>query len=273
MKRISVNNSRILSGLVALSILPLLMANSPAPYRGPTNYMTFEVGNYSIAESVGTEGTLHIHDFDVKNNGEGYMALFTFSALDSSTGEIIASYDGYNNREVIAPDTTHHLSFVHTERYEFADLTFSCYAFSREFAPDAARFASYFDFAKQYYLDSDTFVYSFNCEYDLLNDEYGTYYNPIFKLKDKDSIHYFYGETLQNYYEFHTDADIDIGSLEIEAVTYFKGYDYYKGNEAQGANAAQAAFFVFIILGLSLTLAGAIVGGVFLIRHIKKSKG
>ncbi|MCR5078559.1 MAG: hypothetical protein K6B65_01365 [Bacilli bacterium] len=274
MKATGKNKSRFLLSLSALAVLPLLMGNSPAPYRGPTPYGDYKINNFAIHKASGIEQTLYSHSFDVENTGNGYMPLAYYGASRSDNGQALASFSEYRSNEVIAPNTSYHLYFLHEEEVVYENIDFTFYAFSDAFAPDAISIDNIGNLEKEKVEDGGGYFYTFTCDVHLNVDEYGSYYNPIFKFSDGSSVHYFYGETLRGDYGFYCDADFDMSLLKIEAVTFIKGYDYYKDRGHSSADSfVRTTFFVIVILGLSLTLAGAIVASILLIRHIKKSKG
>ena len=256
--------------ILSLLCLPLLMSNSPAPYRGPNEYEDYSIDSFKVEKMNTGEYIDYSYTFDLNNTGQGYISLNSYYLLDKSSGAIIDSPSYYSCNELIGPSQKRSFHFVLKQQYQENDIDFMYFGYNSNFNPKAANMHDFVIESKNE-LDNGYKVYNFKCDYEVLTEHYGVYHNPILKVSDKASTHFFYGETIKNKYSFYTEADLDVSSLTIEAVNFVEAYDYYYNhNNGNSKGVSQTVFFVFVIIGLSLTGAGIIVASVLLLRHIKK---
>ena len=252
--------------LSLLFISPLLLGNSPAPYRGPDDYNDYEINNFVNEEES--------FSFDLVDNGQGYIDLNFLNITDNTNRYLGDRY--YYTDLLIGPGQSRHFSILNNGKaYQKEDLNFQIYGYNDYFVENAATFSSISSFSKEI-SDDNRYFYSFTCQYDKNTDEFGIHYAPIFKVSDQTNIYYFKGDVLSKSYSFACDLDLDPALLEIQSYTFIEGYEYYRYPHDFSGNAGTILVNIFsVIIGIAVApfvIAGIVVGIIFLVKYIKKQE-
>ena len=263
--------------LPLILLTPIFLANSPAPYRGPSEYKDFNVANFSSAVYDAEKG-INKYEFDLNNDGDGYIDLYYLEVTNS----YIRPFDSPESA-VVAPNKSTKITFYSTETITEENLVSRCLGYlSEELQEDVASFSQPTEFTKTVLVNSSSgesyYRYYLECDYEQHIDELGNHYSPIICFNDGTNDYYFHFSYLFKEAEFYTHFDMDVENITIKSYTFVKGYDYYRNNGGGNVSIVMSTFmwvllsvFVFSV-PVCLLIGGIVVLIVFLNKRKKNNR-
>ncbi len=257
--------------LPILALTPLLLANSPAPFRGPVEYEDYEVSSFSSSLDGGT----YKNSFVLKNTGEGYLSL---SWLDIQQDRTDLYSPAHPEDELLAKNGAKEITFTSSRALSQSALTFSVYGYKEFIVDDAATFTNYSAVEKETLQEDGKthFRYSFTVEFSKNTEDFGNFYAPIFEVTSGGKTYYFHEDMLLTEYAIETATDLDVNDMSISCHKFIEAYEYYRnhGRETDYGAFAEAAIMMLLIFCI---IAFVVPGGIFLIiffsvRHARRKR-
>ena len=242
--------------LIVLPMLPMLMANAPAPKAYPQNYTDFEMS--IVKEEVNAEdSTLYDYTFSFKNTGIGYISSFYATSEECSNfgyyfGGLGFSQFSYNG--VLIPNQEHESIRTKVEKVN----NYSSIKCTAE---------AYTDFADDVTVSGDLSLnksnsgkngYTVNAE--LSGGDRTKYdYGLILKLTYDSNDFYIEVDEFEDF-RFDNLDEFDVSKVsKVEVVEVTRSITYGYHNNSNVGNAFLASFFMPFIIVL-----GSIVAIIFI---------
>ena len=256
--------------LMFLPILPMLMANAPAPKAYPKNYTDFEMS--VVKEEVNAEyPTLYDYTFNLKNTGVGYISTFYATSEECSNfsyyfGSLGFSFS-YNC--VLAPNQQREVVAAEAEKInDYSKIRFTADA--------------YFDFADDVTVSGDLSLsrsssgkntYKVNAE--LSGGDRTKYnYGLILKLTYDGDDYYLEVDQFEDF-SFDNKDEFDVNkvtNIEVVEVTRSITYGYRENNNMGNVFISALLMPLFIILGLIALVVVVTIVCVVIVSAKKRKK-
>lgn len=255
--------------LMFLPLLPMLMANAPAPKAYPKNYTDFEMS--VVKEEANAEyPTLYDYTFNLKNTGVGYISTFYATSEECSNfsyyfGSLGFSFS-YNC--VLAPNQQREVVAAEAEKInDYSKIKFTADA--------------YFDFADDVTVSGDLSlsVYSsgknaYKVNAELSGGDRAKYnYGLILKLTYEGDDYYLEVDQFDDF-SFDNKDEFDVNkvtNIEVVEVTRSITYGYHENNNTIG-NVFMSMLLMplIIILGLIALIVVVTIVSVILVSAKKR---
>lgn len=250
--------------------LPLLMANSPAPFAYPDKYDDAEVSYVKTGETDNE----NLYEITIENNGSGYVNI-----RHSSFDNLHIEDDYYYDYELVAPNKTMTFSASISKNKQINESNFAVYAYT-EFGEKTHAISDISSFEKTFIGREDenhnrTYLYTYRVTFTstkLLDVDYNE--SVIYCVNYGGSDHYYYDYSVYSSFEFSTKEDLNAEDITLKPdnTIYLKGREY---NSFFNINLDALAIVgvIFTLTFVFPVIPGLVVAIVFLIRGIvKKNK-
>lgn len=245
--------------VLLLPVLPMLMANAPAPTPHPTKYEDFSI-SVSDVQKHSEDVIYYRYTYDIKNTGEGYITDI-YAILKRSDN----SYN-YDNLEGISFDSIFYDSLIipHQEITAIGESRLSEPSINNykevhykarayvNFADDVTVTGDY-ELTKVNY-SINTYKVNISLEGTKKND---FYYGVIFKITYDEQVRYVHSDEMRGF-DIKVTNDFDLTKLtniEVFKVTKTGAYHSNIGDILTGV---AIVFFVCFILMISMGIFAAI---------------
>ena len=240
--------------VLLLPVLPMLMANAPAPTPRPSKYEDYTISVSDVQKH--TEDVIYYrYTYDIKNTGEGYIrdisVNFT-SNNDTYHNDYLQneSFDAVFYDSLIIP----HQEITALGRYRLSEpsvdnykkISYSAYAYSN-FADDVTVTGDY-ELTKLSY--NNAYKVNISLEGTKKND---CYYGVIFKITYDEQVRYVHSDEMQGF-DIKVTNDFDytkLTNIEVFKVTKTDAYHSHMGEVLTGiAIVFIVCFFLMISMGI-----------------------
>ena len=245
--------------VILLPVLPMLMANAPAPTPRPSEYEDYTI-SVSDVQKHSEDVIYYRYSYDVKNTGEGYISDISvnFTSNDGTYHNDYLqneSFDAVFYDSLIIP----HQEITALGRYRLSEpsvdnykkISYSAYAYSN-FADDVTITGNYALEKASY--GSNTYKVNISLEGTKKND---FYYGVIFKITYDGKERYVHSDEMQGF-DIKVTNDFDytkLTNIEVVKVTKTDAYHSHVGEVLTGI---AIVFFVCFILMISMGIFSAI---------------
>lgn len=245
--------------VILLPVLPMLMANAPAPAPRPNKYEDYVI-SVSDVQKHPEDASYYRYSYDIKNTGEGYITdVSVYLRISNNVDE----YDFLNNesfdtifydsliiphQEIVAVGT-YGLSEPSIDNYKA--VTYSVFAYTN-FADDVTVSGDY-SLTKASY---GTNIYQVNISLEGTNKN-DFYYGVIFKITYDGADHYIHSDEMDKF-DIRVTEDFDLTKLtniEVFKVTKTDAYHNHLGEVLSGI---AITFLVCFVLLISMGIFSAI---------------
>ena len=252
--------------LILPILLPLLMANSPAPDQLYTTTYEQVVQDFTVEHNILT--------FECNNNSDYFLRGFEIS--DTDNNNLISGYRYSFYGYFIPPYKSAKIS-LELEEYDIQDviesdeliITHHCYDYSQ---PES--FISNFSYSFLSY-DAETNMTTIDIDFEFVDLDNFALYTVLFYFYDPSLDSYVYGETRFDNSRFDDDTGIYYETVQFPGNyeninNYSLNYLFTIENDSYGFGLTRALFGILgglVFIGISL-----IVFIIFLIRLIVKTR-
>lgn len=241
--------------VILLPVLPMLMANAPAPTPRPSEYEDYTI-SISDVQKHSEDVIYYRYSYDIKNTGEGYISDIYVKLKRNDN-----SYD-YDNLEGISFDSIFYDSLIipHQEitaigKYRLSEPSINNYKEVRYTANAYINFADDVTVTGDYELTkvsyaSSTYKVNISLEGTKKND---FYYGVIFKITYDEQVRYVHSDEMQGF-DIRVNDHFDytkLTNIEVVKVTKTKAYHSHVGEVLTGiAIVFIVCFFLMISMGI-----------------------
>ena len=261
--------------LIVLPMLPMLMANAPAPKAYPKAYTDFEMSIVKEEPNV-EDSSLYDYTFHFKNNGVGYISSFYTSSEECSNFGFYFGSLGFSqffyNCVLIPGQEYESVRTVEEKVNDYSKIKCTCEA--------------YFDFADDVDVSGDLSIKKTNSgkngylvDIELSGGDTSKYnYGVILKATYDGDDYYLEVDEFEDF-RFDTTDDFDkskLSKLEVVKVTRDIKYGYKGGNGNNGYSAVLFGTlvmpFIIIIGAVAAIIIVAILSVVLISANRRKKK-
>ena len=241
--------------VILLPVLPMLMANAPAPTPRPSEYMDYTI-SVSDVQKHSEDVIYYRYSYDIKNTGEGYI-----TDIDVNLRRSDNSYD-YDNLEGISFDSIFYDSLIipHQE--------ITAIGKSRLSEPSINKYKEVHYKARAYINFADNVTVTGDYELTKVNHSINTYkvnislegtkkndfyYGVIFKITYDEQVRYVHSDEMQGF-DIRVNDLFDytkLTNIEVFKVTKTDAYHSHMGEVLTGiAIVFIVCFFLMISMGI-----------------------
>lgn len=244
--------------VLLLPVLPMLMANAPAPTPRPSEYEDYTISVSDVQKH--TEDVIYYrYSYDVKNTGEGYISDIYVNLRRSDN-----SYD-YDNLEGISFDSIFYDSLIipHQEitaigKSRLSEPSIDNYKEVHYTASAYIDFADDVTVTGDYELTTLSYDNAYKVNISLEGTKKGDYYyGVIFKITYDGEDHYVHSDEMRGF-DIRVNNHFDytkLTNIEVVKVTKTDAYHSHVGEVLTGI---AIVFFVCFILVISMGIFAAI---------------
>ena len=244
-----------------LMMLPMMMANSPAPKPVTRDYQDVDIYVNYVGVDENIKGKNNVcYEVEIKNAGKGYIAPFTYAYFKSSDGGATLNLEQTNQiftNQTIAPGKAEKYHTYVPQSFDFAkryDVTFQAYTYPMEDVDFSGAVI------KEDYKKSNQYVLKVD------NDKVSSVNTALFIDVTYDGVDMcFYMFFNANNRTFTTNEKLDLDKLKINKITAYEERASTTYNSAWGT-------FLWVLLILFFAIILSAILTPIIITSVRRSR-